>query len=400
MNYTSKFLEDLLQLGDDWEITDIKTDFAIKEVDIFIKYRPNLSSISDGLLLHDYKPIRRIRHLDLVDFKLFINVKIPRLKDEKGNIRAMELKWADRRVSYSYLFESKVITLLEISKNKTRTADFFDISFDIVHTIMQRAVDRGLSRRRLFDVKVLGIDEKSFSNGHNYMTVLSDPLEKRVLDIIEGRSTEDAAELITWTLPDEAINNVQMVAMDMWKPFMNAVEETMPQAEILHDKFHVIKIINKKVDDVRKSEVQKVKELKKSKYVFLKNENSWTENQRLKFEELNEINTNTSKAWKIKENFKGIYEQYEYLQCLYFAENWIIDTYKSNIEPMIKAANTIQNHLKGIVNAAYRGLTNSGAENLNSKIQVVKSIARGFKNIEGYRNAILFYTGKLSMHPL
>jgi transposase len=399
MNYTNKFLEEILQLGDEWEITEIKTDLSRKEIDLYITYQSALAS-KDKSFLYDYKPIRRIRHLDLVDCKLFLNVKIPRFKDENGNVRALELKWADKRVSYSYLFESKVITLLEISKNKTKTADYFDISFDIVHSIMQRAVERGLSKRRLNDVKVLGIDEKSFGNGHHYMTILSDPFEKRVLDIIAGRSTEDAAELITWTLPEESINNVRMVAMDMWKPFMNAVEETMPQAEILHDKFHIIKIINKGVDEVRKAEVLKVKELKKTKYLFLKTDSNWTENQRVKFEEMNEINTNTSKAWKIKENFKGIYEQYEYLQCLYYAEKWIKDSYNSNLVPMIKAANTIHNHLKGIVNAAYRGITNSGAENLNSKIQVIKSIARGFKNIDGYRNAILFYTGKLNLYPL
>jgi transposase len=399
MNYTNKFLEEILQLGDEWEITEIKTDLSRKEIDLYITYQSALAS-KDKSFLYDYKPIRRIRHLDLVDCKLFLNAKIPRFKDENGNVRALELKWADKRVSYSYLFESKVITLLEISKNKTKTADYFDISFDIVHSIMQRAVERGLSKRRLNDVKVLGIDEKSFGNGHHYMTILSDPFEKRVLDIIAGRSTEDAAELITWTLPEESINNVRMVAMDMWKPFMNAVEETMPQAEILHDKFHIIKIINKGVDEVRKAEVLKVKELKKTKYLFLKTDSNWTENQRVKFEEMNEINTNTSKAWKIKENFKGIYEQYEYLQCLYYAEKWIKDSYNSNLVPMIKAANTIHNHLKGIVNAAYRGITNSGAENLNSKIQVIKSIARGFKNIDGYRNAILFYTGKLNLYPL
>lgn len=102
----------------------------------------------------------------------------------------------------------------------------------------------------------------------------------------------------------------------------------------------------------------------------------------------------------MKENFKGIYCQHRPQQCLNYFEEWYKNTLESGILQMINVADTLLKHLKGIINAAVYDMTNSIAENLNSQIQVVKSVARGFKNFDGYRNAILFFQGKLEMFPL
>ena len=86
---------------------------------------------------------------------------------------------------------------MELSKNQTKTATYFDTTFDIIHGIMERGVERGLKRRDLTGLWALSIDEKSYGNGQNYISILSDPVSKKVLDIIEGRTTDDAQELIS-----------------------------------------------------------------------------------------------------------------------------------------------------------------------------------------------------------
>jgi transposase len=144
---------------------------------------------------------------------------------------------------------------LKISKNQTKTAYFFDTTFDIIHGIMQRAVERGLKQRDLYGISALSLDEKSIKNGQSYITILSDPVKKCVLDIIEGRKTDDTEELLTWTLSPSQLDNIDIVTMDMWQPYMKAVEEIMPQADIAHDRFHTAKYLNKAVDDVRKQEI-------------------------------------------------------------------------------------------------------------------------------------------------
>jgi len=398
-----EFITRLLNFGDDWKITDIRVNTEFKEIDIFLEYIKSTGlypRTNEECKIYDYMNSRRLRHLDIFEYKTFINARVPRVINDKSEINSIELSWADSRVSYTYLFEDKIIETLLLSKNQTKTSDYFDISFDKVHRIMQRAVNRGLTRRKLDGIYALSIDEKSFKEGHNYLTILSDPINKCVLDIIEGRKTDDACELITSTLSTNQLSKIELVTMDMWAPFMSAVEEIMPQANIAHDKFHTAKYLNKGVDDVRKQEVKEQEILKNSKYIFLKDKSKWTAQQSKTFEEINQINLTTSQAWHLKENFKGIYEQGTQTACLKYFEQWYKNTLEANIKPMIKVADTILKHLKGVVNSALTSITNSIAENLNSQIQVIKSVARGFANFNAYRNAILFFNAKLDMFSL
>ena len=396
-------LSRLLNFGDDWKVIDILVNEHFKEVDIYLEYssKQGLCPITNEVSpIFDFRESRRFRHLDIFEYKTYINARIPRVSNKNRAINSIKLSWAGNRTSFTYLFESRVIDLLKISKNQTKTAYFFDTTFDIIHGIMQRAVERGLKQRDLYGISALSLDEKSIKNGQSYITILSDPVKKCVLDITEGRKADDTEELLTWTLSPSQLDNIDIVTMDMWQPYMKAVEEIMPQADIAHDRFHTAKYLNKAVDDVRKKEIINEEILKKTKYIFLKNKEDWTESQRFKFNEINQINLVTSQAWHIKENFKGIYNQGRKETCLGYFKQWYEGTLESGIKPMIKVADTLLNHLKGIVNSAVIQITNSVAENLNSQIQVVKSIGRGFKNVVGYRNSILFFQGKLLMYPL
>ncbi len=396
-------LNRLLNFGDEWNVKDVLINDSFKEIDIFLEYTKTTGFCpvtKTECKIYDFRETRRFRHLDLFDYKTYINARIPRVINDKSDVNTIDLIWAGDRVSYTYLFEYRVIESLQTSKNQTKTAKFFDTSFDIVHTIMQRAVCRGLARRNLDGIWALGLDEKSFGNGHKYITILSNPATKCVIDLIEGRKEEDTAELINCTLSPRQLDKVELVSMDMWQPYMSAVTEVIPQADIVHDKFHTSKYLNKAVDEVRKEEVKKQEILKNTKYIFLKKQDSWTESQKLKFEEVKQINLLTSQAWQIKENFKDIYNQGRKSLCLKYFEQWYKDTLDFDIKQMTKVADTMLNHLKGIVNSAVTHITNSIAENINGQIQVIKTVARGFANVTGYRNSILFFQGGLDMTPL
>jgi transposase len=403
MKSIEEILTDLLDLGEGWVILEMKIDKKVKEIDIFIEYTNSTGYIDETkelLKIYDYGSERRIRHLDLFEYKCYLNARIPRVKNGKLGVRNIVLKWADERVSFSYLFECRVIEALLMSKNQTKTAEFFDSSFDIVHSIMKRGVDRGLLRRNLDGITAVSLDEKSFSNGHNYLTILSDPINKRVLDIIEGRKVEDTEELLTWTLSPEQLQNITLITMDMWKAYMAAAKEILPQAAIIHDKFHTAKYLNKGVDEVRKAETKVEIALKNTKYLYLKDPRGWSNQEAFKFEEIDAINLKTSIAWRMKENFKEIYTIGNWYVCKDFFEKWYKNVLESNLKPMIQVADTLLRHLEGILNSAMHSVSNSTAENINSQIQIVKSVARGFANFKGYQNAVLFFQGKLNLFPL
>ncbi len=250
-------------------------------------------------------------------------------------------------------------------------------------------------------ITAISLDEKSFSNGHNYLTILSDPINKRVLDIIEGRKIENTEELLTWTLSPKQLKNITLITMDMWKAYMMAAaKKILPQATIIHDKFHTVKYLNKSVNEVRKMETKHEIALKSTKYLYLKAPRGWSNQEAFKFNQIDAINLKTSIAWRIKENFKEIYTIGNWYVFKDFFENWYKNALQSKLKPMIKVADTLLKHLEGILNSAMHSVSNSIAENINSQIQIVKSMTRGFANFKGYQNAVLFFQGKLNMFPL
>lgn len=403
MGSIEHLISELLNFGEDWLVEDFKVDHSQMVVDIYLRYGKSTGLFPGTSLeysIYDFGKSRRVRHLDLFDYETYLNFKTPRVKNERSEVRNLEISWIDDRVSFSYKFESRVLECLMMSKNQSKTAEFFNSSFDVVHNIMVRGVARGLLRRDLKDITAISIDEKSFSNGHNYLSVLSDPLQKKVLDVIEGRKQENAEELLVWTLGYKALEKVTLATMDMWDPYIGAIKEVAPNARIIHDKFHIAKIVNKGVDNVRKAEVKTEEILKKTKYIFARNLETMSPNQKERFFAINQQNLRTSRAWKIKENFNGIYHLGTQKSCVEYFQEWYTDTINSDLKEMIKVADTILRHLQGVVNAAIHELSNGVAECINSQIQTVKSVARGFRNFNGYRNAVLFFQGKLNMTPL
>jgi transposase len=105
----------------------------------------------------------------------------------------------------------------------------------------------------------LSIDEKSFKKGHEYVTVLSDPISGVVIDVSKDRDYKACEQILNSSVKQEHRESVKTVSMDMWKPYMNATKDLLPSAEIVHDRFHLVKYLNDAVDKVRRREVKKTR---------------------------------------------------------------------------------------------------------------------------------------------
>ena len=165
----------------------------------------------------------------------------------------------------------------------------------------------------------------------------------------------------------------------------------------MHDKFHVVKYLNKGIDDTRKLEVKTEPLLKKAKYIMLKNSDKLTDKQRARFIEINQANLLTAKAWKMKQNFMEIFEKEDIEAASAFFDRWYENVIKSNISPMKRVAKTLKRYKQGIINIIKYRITNGKAEQINSSIQKLNSIANGYRNFENLRIAILFFNGKLDL---
>ena len=398
--FSERFFELALEFGDSWQVTDVKLNIETEEVDIFIKFIDKKGEYPDlqGLYpIHDKRESRRWRHLDMLQYKTYINCRVPRVKSSSG-IKTIKVPWADDFERHTYLLECLAIDLLKATKSQTGTAKLLQVGFNVINRIIHISVKRGLKRRDTTeDFPNLSIDEKSFRKGHSYVTVLSNPNKGTVIDVVENRTKSAVKDLISSAIHD--VEKVKTITMDMWPAYINTIKENIPNANIIHDRFHLVKYLNDAIDKVRKREVKHNEELKKTKFIWLKNKGNLTEKQSEKFKSIQEGNYEVSRAWLIREDFKCIFGSKSIKDAVGLFAKWGASVIKSKIKEMLKIAQMFNRHIQGVCNALIYTYSNAMAERLNGKIQEVKSTARGYKTFENFRSAILFFNGGLSLYP-
>lgn len=401
--FTENFFTTLLNLEDGWEVQSIETDLGNAEIYISISCRlQELADDQTGELckVYDHAPEREWRHLDTMQYKTYIKCKLPRIIASNGKVKTVQPNWASGYERHTYLFEHAVIDLLKATKNQTKTALLMRCGFNIVNRILHVSTQRGMGRRNYSQVVFdqLSIDEKSFRKGHHYITVLSHPHSGCVLDVGEDRTKESVKSLLNKSLTNEQLQQVKAISMDMWKAFISTAQEMLPNAAIVHDRFHLVKYLNEAIDKVRRREVKQHEELKNSRYALLKNPENLTEKQRIHFDAIAGANYEVSKAWQVRENFKDLFSSEKlYAWKLYL--KWTVDSQKRKIKEIDKVVAMFNNHIKGVVNALLMNLNNAMAERLNGKIQELKTVGKGYRTFTNFRSAILFFHGGLNLYP-
>jgi transposase len=401
--FTENLFTKLLQLEQGWIVESVDTDFNTE--DIFIQIVCLLDQLEDSetgelCKVYDHAPIREWRHLDTMQYKTYIRCRLPRIITSEGKVKTVQPNWASGYERHTYLFEHAVIDLLKASKNQTKTAQLMRCGFNVVNRIMHLSVKRGMDRRNYSELTFdhLSIDEKSFKKGHHYITVLSHPASGCVLDVEEDRTKEACKKLLSNSLTTEQLGRVSAISMDMWKAFIQTAQEILPNASIVHDRFHLVKYLNEAIDKVRRREVKQHQELKNCRYALLKNPENLTERQRIHFKAIADANYEVSKAWQVRENFKALFSKGKLLATLSFLQ-WATDATKRKIKEVEKVVEMFNNHLSGVVNALLINLTNAMAERLNGKIQELKTVGRGYRTFANFRSAILFFNGGLNLYP-
>jgi transposase len=407
MNKLTHHYQALLGLDTTWEVSAVILSLEEKRVEISLRHGGGAVVCPEcgaECSLADHAPERTWRHLDTMQFETILRARIPRAKCAQCGVKTIEVPWADKYSRFTLMFEVFVIEVMQACNNVKSVAELLNLDWDSVHRIMERAVERGLARRELDCLTYVGIDEKSFRRGQSYVSILTDLEESRVLEVSEGRDVKAANQL--WDeIPTPQAKQVKAVAIDMSAAYKKSVETQVPQADVVYDRFHISKHLNEAVDKVRRQEHKALKEvadetLKGSRQLWLFNVENLSEEQWLVFEPLKEIELKTSRAWAIKEQFRWFWE-YRYAgNAGMFFDRWYGWASHSRLAPIVKAAKTLKNHLENILTYFRHGITNSMSEGFNSRIQTIKSNARGFRGFKNYRTRILFYCGKLDLLPV
>lgn len=399
--------EQLLNLTAPWAVSDVEIDTEKLRLNIKVATArgSKLPCPICGKLCpkEDHREERSWRHLDTMQFETFIICRIPRINCQEHGVKSVDVPWSGEYSRFTLLFEHFAIDVIGAAKSVKAAAELLRLSWDQILEIQGKAVKRGLGRRKDEKIKHIGIDEKSFLKAHSYASLLTDIDQSRVLEVVQDR-TEESAKLLLNTLSDNQKENIEAAAMDMWVPFMNASNAVIPNADIVHDKYHAATYLGKAVDAVRKKENSSLvkagdEALKGTKYLWLTNPENWSKEAKKTFRSFALDEMKVGRAWSIKESFRHLWNYKYYGSACNFFKSWYYWATHSKLNPIIEAAKTLKRHLSGILAYLKHHITNAVTEGLNSKIQAIKSNARGFRNFQNYRIAILFHCGKLSLYP-
>ena len=397
----------LLNLTDPWIIEDVELDPDNLRLSISVSTQKGAKlpcpKCGKPCPKEDHRQERTWRHLDTMQFETLITCKLPRINCKEHGVLSTDAPWADEYSRFTMLYEKFAIDVLLASKSVKSAKSLLRLSWDQVHELQKRAVVRGLARRQDDELKYIGIDEKNFLKGHSYVSLLTDIEKGRVLEVIPDRTQEVAQNLLN-TLSQKQKDSIKAAAMDMWPAFMSAAREVIPNADIVHDKYHVATYLGKAVDAVRKKENGMMlksgnESLKGTKYLWLTNPDNWSKESKKTFRELASDEMKVGRAWAIKESFRHFWDYRYFGSASSFFKSWYYWATHSRLKSIIDVARTIKRHIKGIMAYLKHHITNAVTEGLNSKIQSIKANARGFRNFQNYRVAILFHCGKLNLYP-
>lgn len=398
----------LLGINSPWEVKTVDLKLQEKKVEIELSWQwgapAKCPECGGECSIHDCAPERTWRHLDTMQFTTLIRARTPRSECPEHGVKTLKVPWAAPQGRFTLLFERFAVDVLLASASVSQACELLGIGWDAAHEIMHRAVERGLERRQLEGLRHLGMDEKSFKRGHSYITLLTDLEQSRVLDVVEERSAE-AAEQLWQTLSPEQKQAVEAVAVDMWEPFIQTIEKQVPDADIVHDKFHVSKYLGEAVDKVRRAEHKELmaegdETLKGTRQLWLYNPENFNPKQVEEFSALKDLHLKVARAWAAKELFSKFWEYQEEGWARRFFKDWFGWVSRSRLKPVVEVARMLKRHLDNLLTYLRHRITNAVTEGLNSKIQSIKSAARGFRSFRNYRIRILFFCGKLNLYPL
>ncbi len=337
---------------------------------------------------------RKWHHLRFFQHECYIHAAVPRIKTKEGRVKLIEVPWAQLGSSFTLLFEYDVLDLLSEGMSLKGVSRRLSIGDKRVSRILTRHVSHALSTQNIEEVKELSVDETSSRKGHNYYTIMSDREAKKVVGVAVGKDKEAFAHaLLDMEVRGGCRSSVRAITMDMSKAYISQASETMSQADIVFDRFHIVKKLNEAVDKIRRADQKEHNELRRTRYMWLRNNSNLSETQREKISILAATFPNIGTAYRLKEMLKMILDDAYHSHYLSPLNEWMKIAWQSNLKPIQEFVNMLNRHWYGIKSYFKKVATNAFAERVNLKIQEIKRIAKGYRNNHNFIIMIYFHLG-------
>ena len=348
-----EILEELLPIEHPFLVSKIEKDEESKEVHIHLEvdesYRPN----SDCGGIHQYYP-RKWEHLKLFEYRSFLHCRLPIYKDIRtGKTQAMQVEFSRKYSRFTLLYEQELMRLMRLHLNSEAVAAQLQIAQQRVEDIYYHYLQPAYEAHTVEICEKVGLDETSTRKGHNYISVFVNMDTGKPIDIQDGKGIEVVEEFFH-NHPNPTL--VTDISIDMSPAFISGCESFFPWARATFDKWHVFKLLGKHLDNLYK---------------------------RFKATEHREA------LFTLSQGLADFYQLKDWMQAKAMLL-FLADFAQFHFGNKNSFSKSIRRHFDGIVEHMRSKLNNGLLEGINSKIQTIKRIAKGFKNIENFKIRILF----------
>jgi len=297
-----------LGLESPWEIEklDFKSSKSSNELHIYISFKKGTKFKDEtGKLcpVHDTKK-KQWQHLNFFEHSCHLHCNVPRIKKTNGKVSMVEVPWARKNSGFTLLFESFSMAMIENEMPINKVAKFMRVLPQRIWTIFNHWIKKAYSADTVKGVTKLGIDETSSKKGHNYVTIGVDLDSSRVFFATEGKGKQTIVDMKEY-LGKKGVgaDEITDISIDLSPSFISGCKDNFPKAQITFDRFHVVKLLNKAMDTVRKLERREHEALKGHKYTFLKNPGNLTDKRAKELESLVQVYPVLGEAYRLKESF-------------------------------------------------------------------------------------------------
>ena len=385
---------------------------------------------------------KRWRHLDFFEHQAFLSARVPRVNCAEHGVHLVAVPWARPGSGFTLLMEVAMLTFaaeMPIAP-LSRMAREHDTR---IWRVLEHHVGVARAGLDFSDVTRIGMDETSARRGQDYVSLFMDLEQRRVLFATEGKDADTvkafAEDLIAHG--GSPRTQIETVCCDMSTAFQSGIAEhlceqeeqgsemgeeelshaeqvpteaaaqedgalsrlpavpPLHQPEIIFDRYHVVAKANDAVDEVRRAEQKTRPELKRSRYVWLKNDANLTAKQRETLTWLTRpsMQLKTARAARWRDDFNAFYDKSDPEEAEVYLQRWCYGAKRSRLEPIEVFVATVEAHWSGIIAWQQNRLSNGLLEATNSLVQAAKRRARGYRNKQKMITIIYLIAGKLPL---
>ena len=399
---STDLLTSALGLSSPWRVDDVRFDPEQGEIHFDVvcaeKRLPCPVCGEVNQPIHDRKS-RTWQHLHFFQYKAFIHAALPRVACSCGKTTQVEVPWANSRSGFTLLFEALAITLAKQLPVR-QVAHLLGVTDHRLWKSLDRIVNSAREEESHQSVHRIGVDEKHVGR-LGYISIFHDADLRRTLFATSGRDQSVFTPFVKDLQAHGGTpEKIKAVSMDLSKSYQAGCRKHLPQANQCFDAFHLIKLANEALEEVRRAEVKEESDLKGIRWGTLKDASDWNEGQLEMMHWLQRSGLKTARAWRMKERLREVLREARAgIDPIQPLQQWVSWARRSRLSPFKRLGATIRDHMDGIINSYKHQMSNGTAELINSKIQAAIARARGFRTYDNLFTVIYLLTGKLTHLP-